>query len=170
MSYPDPASQLAKALQKKKLGATAYNNLEGWEKLSGKPWTIGYGCTRYKASGQLVMPNQTITLARAEEELVADLEESEGYVQSLVKVKLTQNMFDALVSLVFNVGSDNFSRSTLLKELNKRKYLDAAKEFNKWVYTGGQITGGLVKRREQESDLFLEGLTALQYHLPTEDV
>ncbi len=170
ISYPDPASQLAQTLQKKKLKATAYNDLEGWWNLSGKPWTIGYGCTHYNASGKAVGPNEGISLGRAEEELIADLEESEGYIKRLVEVKLTQNMFDALVSFVFNVGVDNFSRSTLLKELNKKKYLEAAKEFNKWVYANNKLMVGLVRRRQRESYLFLEGFTILQYYSPKEDV
>jgi lysozyme len=70
---------------------------------------------------------------------------------------LTQNQFDALVSFSFNVGVHAFSKSTLLKKLNREDYKGAKREFRRWVYAGGRRLQGLVNRRNQEAQLFLSG-------------
>ena len=66
-----------------------------------------------------------------------------------------QNQFDALCSLVYNIGIVNFRTSTLLRKLNKKKYKRAAKEFPKWRRANGKVLRGLVKRRKAEKELFL---------------
>lgn len=81
-------------------------------------WTIGYGDT-----GPDVVKGLTITKGQAEERLRKRLVEFEGYVNRAVKVKLTQNQFDALVSLVYNIGPTNFNSSTLLRKLNAGDYV-----------------------------------------------
>jgi len=78
-----------------------------------------------------------------------------------VKVPLTQNQFDALVSFSFNVGEGAFASSTLLKKLNAGDYKGAAAEFGKWTKARNPKTGkleplaGLVRRRKEEAELFL---------------
>lgn len=72
-------------------------------------WTIGYGHTRGVNSGDV------ITESQAEKFLRADLETAERAILEQ-KLTLSQNQFDALVSFVFNVGTGNFKRSTLLKK------------------------------------------------------
>jgi hypothetical protein len=74
----------------------------------------------------------------------------------VVKVPLTQNQFDALVSLVYNIGQTAFSNSTLLKKLNAKDYQGAADQFLRWNKGGGKVMKGLVRRREAERALFLE--------------
>ncbi|NJL53246.1 MAG: lysozyme, partial [Hydrococcus sp. SU_1_0] len=74
--------------------------------------TIGYGHTK------TTKPNQVITLGEAENLLKLDVQDAVGAVNKLVRVKLSQNQFDALVSFTFNVGIGAFSQSTLLKKLN----------------------------------------------------
>lgn len=117
-------------------------------------WTIGYGDT-----GPDVVKGLVITKAQAEERLRKRLREFEGYVNRMVKVKLTQNQFDALVSLVYNIGPTNFSTSTLLRKLNASDYLGAADQFPVW--NKGRVEGklvvikGLTNRRKSERELFL---------------
>jgi lysozyme len=77
-------------------------------------------------------------------------------VSKLVKVPLSQNQFDALVSFEYNVGYGNFSKSTLLRKLNLKDYIGASKEFDKWVYANKKKLTGLVKRRKSEKELFLK--------------
>jgi lysozyme len=113
-------------------------------------WTIGYGHT-----GPEVIEGLQITEAQADEILRKDLEEFEGYVNDYVKVPLSQNQFDALVSFTFNLGPANLKRSTLLKLLNQKKYAEASKEFIKWDKAAGKTLAGLTKRRQAESSLFL---------------
>jgi lysozyme len=113
-------------------------------------WTIGYGHT-----GPEVGPGDVITTAQAETLLRNDLTRFENGVRSLVKVPLTSNQFSALVSFAFNVGTGALTQSTLLTRLNQRDYQGAANEFSRWVYGGGQVLPGLVRRREAEKQLFL---------------
>ena len=91
-----------------------------------------------------------------------DVARSEKVINNWVAVPLTQGQFDALVSFVFNLGSVNFKRSTLLKKLNKGLYLEAAEELLRWVHSRSngrmRILPGLVARRQAERDLFLEGI------------
>lgn len=93
--------------------------------------------------------------ASCEAFLKEDSQTAQEAIRDLVKVPLTQNQFDALVSLVFNIGRPAFSRSTLLRKLNQEDYLGAAKEFPRWVFAGGKKLPGLLTRRTDEMELFL---------------
>ena len=103
-----------------------------------------------------LLESQPITEAKAEELLLTHVEDNvQGFIYGLVKVDLTQNEFDALCSFIYNVGSGNFRSSTLLKELNKGNYNNAADELLRWDKSGGEVLAGLSKRRAHERDLFL---------------
>ena len=111
-------------------------------------WTIGYGHTKGVYDGM------TITQDQAEQMLLSELEEYEGYIENMVTVPLTQNQFDALVVWIYNLGPTNFKNSTLLKELNAGNYNAAGQEITRWNKAGGKVLAGLVKRREAEAELF----------------
>ena len=111
-------------------------------------WTIGYGHTKGVYNGM------TITQEEAEQMLLTELEEYEGYIENMVTVPLTQNQFDALVVWIYNLGPTNFKNSTLLKELNAGNYNAAGQEITRWNKAGGKVLAGLVKRREAEAELF----------------
>lgn len=113
-------------------------------------WTIGYGHTSTAKQGM------TITAQQAEELLRTDLTTAERAVSSH-GLGLNQNRFDALVSFVFNVGSGNFARSTLLRKIRTNP-ADAAiaAEFFKWNKGGGKVLPGLVKRRQDEAALYFK--------------
>lgn len=113
-------------------------------------WTIGYGHTKGVKKGDM------ITELKAETLLIIDLQSFEYTINKLVKVPLTQEQFDSLASFVFNVGSANFQKSTLLRKLNNKDYNGAANEFGKWKYANKKVLPGLVKRREAEKNLFLK--------------
>lgn len=116
---------------------------------SGGVVTIGVGHTSPGLSlGMLATPAQVDTW------LTEDVAEAEDAVNRLVKVALTQNQFDALVSFVFNLGEGQFGKSTLLRKLNASDYDGAQAEFKRWVYDNGKIQPGLVKRRYAESEYF----------------
>ena len=128
-------------------------------------WTIGYGTTLYPGGGK-VSPGDTCTAAQAETWLAHDLGAAARDVAKLVKVAVSQAQFDALVSFAYNVGSDidadtvaeGLGDSTLLRKLNAGDARGAAGEFMKWVNGGGRRLPGLVRRREAERKLFLEGM------------
>lgn len=117
----------------------------------GAPWTIGYGHT-----GNDVRPGMVWTQVQADSALISDLAQCERAISRLVKVTLTQNQFDAIVSFVFNVGSGNLQSSTLLRKLNSGDYRGAAEEFPRWNKAAGKVMAGLTKRRAAERELFLK--------------
>src|SRR5881397_2781928 len=80
-------------------------------------WTIGVGHTSV-AGPPKVTKGMTITAAQSDEILARDLSGVEASVDAMVKVPLNQNEFDALVSLVFNIGAGAFKGSSVLKNLN----------------------------------------------------
>jgi lysozyme len=75
-------------------------------------------------------------------------------VSGNVKVPLSQNQFDALVSFTFNVGVNAFKSSTLLKVLNQKQYDQVPTQLLRWTRAGGQVVQGLVNRRNNEIKLW----------------
>jgi lysozyme len=128
-------------------------------------WTIGYGSTRYY-DGKPVKPGDKLASeAQADALLRNTLGQYENAVNQHVKVSLTQNQFDALVSFTYNEGTGALQGSTLLTKLNEKdnagNYRDAAAHFMAWDKITDPQTGKkvvcdtLVKRRKEESELFL---------------
>lgn len=110
-------------------------------------WTIGYGHT-----GR-VKPTDKIDLSQGEAYLRQDLEIVERCLNAL-ELELNQNQYDALCSLIFNIGTGNFLRSTLLKHLQAKQYDKASAEFLKWRKANGKVLKGLEARRKDEQELF----------------
>lgn len=139
-------------------GIALIKNFEGFSKKAyicpaGKI-TIGFGHT-----GKELKLGDVVTLERANQILKHDLEWAEGVVNRLVKVGLTQNQFDALVSLVFNIGEGNFASSSLLKILNAGDHDAVPAQIMRWnkitVKKKKVVAPGLVRRRQAEADLWL---------------
>lgn len=118
-------------------------------------WTIGFGTTKYP-NGIRVKKGDTCTLDQAKAYMQNDLKSFEQTVNNTVKVPLNQNQFDALVSLAYNIGTNAFSKSTLVKKLNSNDIRGAADQFDLWVNAGGERMQGLVNRRAKEKALFLK--------------
>ncbi|MCT4635196.1 MAG: lysozyme [Rickettsiales bacterium] len=109
--------------------------------------TIGYG--------HVIDKNiHSITRADADRLLAEDIYMAEKSVKRNIKVDLTQGQFDALVSFTFNLGGAALQRSTLRQKVNREEHQDAPKEFMRWVYAGGMVLAGLVKRREAEANIY----------------
>lgn len=112
--------------------------------------TIGYGHV-IKQGEQFPCG---VTEQQAEEILLDDVAEAEQCIFDCVEVDLMPFQFDALVSLIFNIGTNAFSKSTLLRMLNTEQYEEAGNQFLRWVYSNEKKISGLVKRREEEKKLF----------------
>lgn len=136
--------------------------IKGSEKLE----LVGYFCPAgiptngWGHTGPEVKVGVAITISTAVANYASDkARKAEQPINQLVKVALSQNQFDALGSLVFNIGTGNFSASTLLRKLNAGDYAGAAEQFLAW--NKGRVNGvlqvlpGLVTRRQSEHDLFL---------------
>ena len=122
---------------------------------SADRWTIGYGHTK------TAKPGMTISYQQADALLAQDLQFFEGSVNKLVKVKLTQSMYDALVCYIYNCGAGKLGPSTALNQLlNKGQYKEAADCLLKPNTAKGKIIDGLTTRRNQERAMFMsQGLS-----------
>lgn len=118
-------------------------------------WTIGVGHTS-AAGAPKVVKGMRITATEADEILSRDLALFESAVNKAVAVPLNQNEFDALVSLAFNIGSNAFRKSTLVRKLNAGDRQGAADQFLVWNKAGGKVLKGLVNRRHDERRQFLK--------------
>jgi len=67
---------------------------------------------------------------------------------------LSQNQYDAIISLMFNIGSKNWLRSTLRDYVRNGNLREAEKEFSAWVWAAGKKLPGLERRRKAEAALF----------------
>lgn len=97
-----------------------------------------------------------ITVDHAYRLFRADLSRFVAAIHELVEVPLTQNQFDALVMLVFNIGEGErgFKGSTLLKKLNEGDYVGAQEQFHVWRMGDGKVLPVLVERRAREARIF----------------
>ncbi len=104
------------------------------------------------------METDVITAATAERWLNLEVEQVAEDVDRLVKVPLTQGMFDALVSFVYNIGIGAFGESTMFRKLSDRDYDGGSKEFDRWVHGTNngvrKVLPGLVDRRNEEEAMF----------------
>jgi lysozyme len=114
-------------------------------------YSIGYGHNG-------ATKGQTITQAEADRLFEADAATREQAVAALVP-QATQNEFDAMVSLAYNIGtgSKGFAGSTVLRRHNAGDTQGAADAFEWWNQSDGKVLPVLVARRERERDLYLHG-------------
>jgi lysozyme len=119
--------------------------------------TIGYGNTFYE-NGSKVKIGDKITKARAEELFNNILENNfASPVRRLIKSKVNNNQFSALVSFAYNVGVGNLQKSTLLRMVNENPNNPAIREqFMRWNKAGGKELLGLTRRRESEANLYFK--------------
>lgn len=113
--------------------------------------TIGAGHTA-AAGAPKPSSGMKISLTEAINIFRADLIKFERGVEGAVKVPLSQNQFDALVSWHFNTGA--ISTATLTQKLNARDAAGAAEEFARWNKSKGRVLDGLVARRARETAVF----------------
>lgn len=114
---------------------------------------VGYGTTIPDAS----FKNRKITEKEGENLLINHLNKYViPVIKKHVKVPLSQNEFDALSSLIYNIGDSAFIKSKLLNDgINKRNPKAIVKHWD-WLKAYGKETPveGLVKRREKEKSMF----------------
>jgi len=116
--------------------------------------TISRGVT-----GPSVHPGMVITQAQSDAMFATERLPREAALTGLLHdAPTTQNQFDAMFSLMWNIGQANFATSTLLHCHLAHDYVGAAKSFRKWIYAHvkgvGTILPGLVSRRADEARLY----------------
>lgn len=124
--------------------------LKAYQDIAGI-WTIGYGSTKG------VTPKLEINLEEAEFRLKSDINPAEQVINS-IQTLLLQNEFDALVSLVFNIGVGAFKKSTIFKLLWAKELEKIPPQFLRWnkVRIKGElkVSPGLMNRRIKEKRVF----------------
>ena len=117
--------------------------------------TIGYGNTYYLDGKRVTLLDKDITKQQAFDMFKEVANRFAKRVDELVTSNINQNQFNALVSFAYNVGTGNFSSSTLLKKVNRNPDdLTIKDEFLKWNKAGGKVLNGLTNRRNEEADLY----------------
>jgi len=139
-----------------KKGAAFIAEFEGLElkayQDTGGVWTIGYGHT-----GPEVRKGLVWTKEQALQAFEKDAKEREAQLTRMLgNCPTTQNQFDALLSLGYNIGMYALEhKSTAFKEHCAGHYNRAAAAFMNWVKDNGKIIGGLVRRRQAERAMYL---------------
>jgi lysozyme len=119
--------------------------------------TVGAGHKLHDGPCTAEEENTVITREQAAEYLRMDLATAEQAVKENVSVDLTQNEYDALVSLAFNIGKGAFGSSDVVEQLNKENYALVPHLFGQWGTEHGQPSAGLIRRRDYEAHLFKTG-------------
>ena len=137
-----------------------------FEGLSSKPYVDSAGYETVGIGHKILAGenfSQGITLQEAEQLLRDDMGDAVVDVQRLVTVPLTQGQFDCLCDFTYNLGGGKLKESTLLKRLNAGDYAGVPYELyhvdkdcsqHGWIFAGGKIMAGLVKRRQAEIALW----------------
>jgi len=146
------ASTYRNIMKTSKAGIDLIKQFEGCEtkayKCPAGVWTIGYGHIKGVKEGDVITEQQ------AEEMLIAELDEYEGYINVNVALTLKQCQYDAMVSWVYNLGGGNLRSSTLLKVINADDMDGVPAQMLRWNKANGKVLEGLTRRRQAEADMF----------------
>lgn len=134
--------------------------LKAYRDSAGIP-TIGVGMTYWLTSGsrrRVEIGDTLSNQASGLEMFTRALRDYEAAVDASTRDDISQETFDALVSLCYNIGAKAFAGSSAVRLLNQRAPIDrVAAAVRLWNQAGGRIDQGLIERRECESDLLLYG-------------
>lgn len=143
------------------LSAKGRKFIQGYEQLRLKAYmptkndrpTIGWGTTFYP-NGKAVQMGDVITAEAADELFAHDVRKFEDYVNEIITRDLTQNQFDAVVSLVYNIGVTAFRNGTVDDKINAGDDKAALATWAQYVNQAGVRLQGLVNRRNAEIAMY----------------
>jgi lysozyme len=118
-------------------------------------WTIGYGHTSAAGSPK-VKPAMKITRKEAEVILARDVRMFASAISAHIRKPLTDGQFSALVSFAYNVGVENFRKSSVLRAVNAGDFAAVPRRLSLWVRSRGRVLPGLINRRAAEAACFAE--------------
>ncbi|WP_082478740.1 lysozyme [Methylobacterium sp. Leaf102] len=116
-------------------------------------WTIGIGHTS-AAGAPLVTAGLTISAAECDAIFARDIRQYVAAVRKGLKVTVPQHVFDALVSICFNIGPGGFTGSTFLKRINAGDMAGARDAILMW-----QKPAAIITRRQAEAEQFVTPYT-----------
>lgn len=139
-----------------RLSADGRRLIQGFEGLSlkaypdtAKGYSIGYGHFGAKAGD---------VISRDEAERLFDLDVLKYETAVALNAPITtQPQFDAMTSLAYNIGTAGFASSTVLRLHKLGDYQGAADAFRMWKKSDGKDNPVLIKRRERERAIYLNG-------------
>lgn len=137
-------------------------------KLGDKMVTVGWGHAEKIRTSQFE-DGQTITRAEAEKLLRSDIKKAEDAINDVlsswddkgIEYNINQDMYDAMVSMAFNMGRSGFRNSHFIQLVKRGKYEKAKDEIMKTSRRSFRKFPGLKDRREKEANFFASGLNKL---------
>ncbi len=134
-------------------------------KLGDGMLTVGWGHAERIGHSQF-SPGQTITQEKAEELLKSDIVEAErglniildDWKKDSINVKITQPMYDAMVSMIFNMGIGNFRKTDFIQLVKQGRYEEARER----ILTTNVSYPGHIPRRQKESEMFGKGIPKIE--------
>jgi lysozyme len=112
--------------------------------------TIGYGST-----GPDVKLGMTWTRAQCIARFLGTCSTlAQQMTNALGATPTTQNQFDAMFSLAYNIGIGHFLTSSVLRDHKARAYSREDNDFLMWIKQAGKTLGGLVTRRKKEASIY----------------
>jgi GH24 family phage-related lysozyme (muramidase) len=158
-----------------KLSAKAINLLKSIEQLKLKPYDDQTGLTTNKwvqgatmGYGHLIKKNDWnlykngITSAQSDQIVDNDLTPFVKAVNDVIKVTMSQQQFDAMVILSYNIGISAFTNSSVVKLVNspndKTPYSNLEDAWKSWNKSQGKINQGLINSRNAEWNMYKKGI------------
>lgn len=121
---------------------------------------IGIPTACYGHTGADVVAGKTYTLGECEALLTGDLHATLAGLDRCIDADLKPNQWAALTSLAYNVGYPKVCRSTIVRMIAAGQPAATwCRQFARWVYAGGRVLPGLIKRRAAEQAMCLGGAT-----------
>lgn len=99
--------------------------------------------------GETQAPMRTYTPQECKDLLQKSAEKHARDIEPCLPPGLPDHVYAASLSFAYNVGAQKFCQSTYARKLREGDPRACA-ELSRWVYAGGQVLPGLVKRRAAE--------------------
>ncbi len=116
--------------------------------------TIGWGTT----GPDIKLKMAPWTQQQCDTRFATDIATFAARVDALVgKTPTTQNQFDAMVSLAYNIGAGAYGKSSVLRQHKAGDHAAAAAAFTLWSKQAGKVIAGLLRRRHAEAALYMKG-------------
>jgi len=125
-------------------------------------WTACYGETKG------IKPGMKFTKEQCDYMFIGGLERHEKIMRSCLNSpdSLPDKTYVAFLSLTYNIGGAGFCKSSIARDVNNGRLVQACDDLLRFNKAGGRVVQGLVTRRNQERRLCLEGLRDKQITLP----
>ena len=135
--------------------------IKGFETFEPLPYDDGYGYPTV-GYGHLILPGEDFSKGLTEPQAAAlferDLMKYKDCVLRRTPVPLEDGMYDALVSLCFNIGTGAYGSSTLRRMVVRGDHAGAIGQFPRWNKAAGRVSRGLTRRRYAEAQMYAQGL------------